>query len=221
MAQGTQGTQTGALGEWRLGAADAARGRRTGDGWLWRFERRLVARTWHRWSLDLVERRCRTPTRVYDFMHGTFDYVHDHVLHGVEEYWQPVEQTHELRRGDCEDWALYACHVLRRAGLAARVFAAFDAHEGHATCLVPWRDRWLRLGTRGLVELDVAVDASEVGVAHAAAESFYPGRWECCSFVERFGEGPASHRGTRALLPHYEWIEPARAEPRPDRADRG
>ncbi|WP_419191632.1 transglutaminase domain-containing protein [Engelhardtia mirabilis] len=190
---------------------ELGRARRTG-GVLWRVERYLASHRWHGWSLATVERRCRSPHRVLDYMQTCFEYVHDQVLHGVEEFWQTPEQTHALRQGDCEDWALYACHVLRRAGHGARVFAAFDRNEGHASCLVPWKKQWVRLGTRGLIELDVGPTSAEVEVARAAAESFYPGRWECCSFVEEFGLGPLSRLGTRALEPRYQWILPSGSE---------
>ena len=195
--------------ELRLAAPGPAGVVRRTAGWLWRVERRIASNRWHGWTLPTVERRCRSPHRVLDYMQTCFEYVHDHVLHGVEEFWQTPEQTHALRKGDCEDWALYACHVLRRSGLNARVFAAFDRDEGHASCLVPWSGEWVRLGTRGLVHLDVPEGETALTVAHAAADSFYPGRWECCSYVEQFGLGPVSKLGTRALLPHYQWIEPA------------
>lgn len=158
--------------------------------------------------MEHVVRRCYTPPRIHDFMQTCFEYVEDRVLHGVEEFWQPPELTHALRKGDCEDWAIYARHVLSHHGLPARIFAAFDAAEGHATCLVAWRGQWVRLGTRGFRALEVDVGASDPVLAHAAAESFYPGRWECCSFVERFEPGPASDRGAPSLVPQYEWIHP-------------
>ena len=56
--------------------------------------------------------------------------------HGIEEHWQDPHTTHELKRGDCEDYALYAWHVLRRNGHETHILAVFAGDEGHAVCVV-------------------------------------------------------------------------------------
>jgi predicted transglutaminase-like cysteine proteinase len=46
-------------------------------------------------------------------------YRHDDDVYGVREYWQFGKETVSLRTGDCEDFALLLCSLLRAAGYSA------------------------------------------------------------------------------------------------------
>jgi transglutaminase-like putative cysteine protease len=43
-------------------------------------------------------------------------YKHDNEVYGVPEYWQFGKETISLRTGDCEDFAILLCSLLRSAG---------------------------------------------------------------------------------------------------------
>jgi predicted transglutaminase-like cysteine proteinase len=43
-------------------------------------------------------------------------YRHDEEVYGVQEYWQFGNETVSLRTGDCEDFAILLCSLLRAAG---------------------------------------------------------------------------------------------------------
>lgn len=57
---------------------------------------------------DLVELR--------DWVAGNIRYEYDSVAHGRMEYWQLPRETLSLRMGDCEDFALLLCSLLRANG---------------------------------------------------------------------------------------------------------
>jgi len=63
-------------------------------------------------------------------------YKHDVDVHGLSEYWQLPSETLELRTGDCEDFAILLCSLLRAYEVAADqvyVGVGFDENNnGHA-----------------------------------------------------------------------------------------
>jgi len=61
-------------------------------------------------------------------------YVSDQEQFGEEDYWQPPEQFEETKRGDCEDYALWAWRQLLQMNYPARFLmgAAGRYGEGHA-----------------------------------------------------------------------------------------
>ncbi len=48
---------------------------------------------------------------------SSMEYVPDENAHGCKDYWQLPRETLELRRGDCEDFAVLLCSLLRAAGV--------------------------------------------------------------------------------------------------------
>ena len=43
-------------------------------------------------------------------------YEHDDAVHGVRDYWQFGKETVAMKTGDCEDFAILLCSLLRAAG---------------------------------------------------------------------------------------------------------
>ncbi len=64
----------------------------------------------------------------------TCTYISDKEQFDKDDYWQPPEEFEELRKGDCEDFALYAWRQLVRLGYKARFVVGFSGRygEGHA-----------------------------------------------------------------------------------------
>lgn len=54
-----------------------------------------------------------------DWVGNNVEYRHDEDVHGVLEYWQFSKETLSLRTGDCEDFAILLCSLLRSAGYSA------------------------------------------------------------------------------------------------------
>jgi len=61
-------------------------------------------------------------------------YVSDQEQFGQKDYWQPPEQFEESKKGDCEDFALWAWRQLLQMGYDSRFVAGRSGRyaEGHA-----------------------------------------------------------------------------------------
>ncbi len=86
-----------------------------------------------------------------DWLRGCV-YDHDEVLFGVSDRWQSPADFERLRRGDCEDHALWAWRKLHELGFASelmvgRWLAAGVAQDYHAWVVYTDRD-----GRRMLLE---------------------------------------------------------------------
>ena len=61
-------------------------------------------------------------------------YVSDQQLFGKRDYWQPPQDFENLRKGDCEDFALWTSRPLLNMGYDARFIGGSAGRygEGHA-----------------------------------------------------------------------------------------
>jgi len=168
--------------------------------------RDLTRPLWSRLSRERVERLFRTPALINAYMQASFRYVHDIDAHGLAEHWHLPSWTFASRRGDCEDWALFAWQVLRRNGIEAHVFCAFTASEGHAVCLARDARGYVSIANEGLRRVASGAEISMTQLARAAAAVLYPDGWESCSFVERLTFD--QHDGKHAIRPCFDWIYP-------------
>lgn len=75
-------------------------------------------------------------------------YKSDYSMHGVSEYYQLPYETASSRCGDCEDYAILLCSLLRAYGIPAKeIYVAFgfnaDGTTAHAYLLEHWYyDEW-------------------------------------------------------------------------------
>jgi hypothetical protein len=86
---------------------------------------RFLSQPLQHWCTDLSDLR--------RFLAGC-EYVSDEVQFGERDYWQPPEQFEESKKGDCEDFALWAWRQLLHMKYPAR-FALGSASrygDGHA-----------------------------------------------------------------------------------------
>jgi predicted transglutaminase-like cysteine proteinase len=70
-------------------------------------------------------------------------YQSDQDIHGVSEYWQLPSETIKLRTGDCEDFAILLCSLLRAYGVPPdQAYVAVGYEEGqthgHAYLVEKW-----------------------------------------------------------------------------------
>lgn len=79
---------------------------------------------------------------IRDWVAYNIDYVADEEQWGVNDYWQTPEETLSLRTGDCEDFAILLCTLLRAYGINDnQVYVALgvDAEGyGHAFLIENW-----------------------------------------------------------------------------------
>jgi len=79
---------------------------------------------------------------IRDWVAANVEYKTDEEQWGVEEYWQTPEETLSLRTGDCEDFAILLCTLLRAYGIdEEHIFVAIgvdDKGYGHAFLIENW-----------------------------------------------------------------------------------
>ena len=73
---------------------------------------------------------------IRDWVGNNIEYVEDYDIHGVPEFWQLSKETLESRTGDCEDFAILLCSLLRADGWSIEdvyvVIGENEAGENHA-----------------------------------------------------------------------------------------
>jgi predicted transglutaminase-like cysteine proteinase len=79
---------------------------------------------------------------VRDWVAASIEYETDEEQWGVEDYWQTPEETLSLRTGDCEDFAILLCTLLRAYGIDGQhIYVAVgvdDDGNGHAFLIEDW-----------------------------------------------------------------------------------
>ena len=79
---------------------------------------------------------------IRDWVAANIDYVSDEEQWGVEEYWQTPEETLSLQTGDCEDFAILLCTLLRAFGIDdEHIYIAIGVDNdgyGHAFLIEDW-----------------------------------------------------------------------------------
>jgi predicted transglutaminase-like cysteine proteinase len=79
---------------------------------------------------------------IRNWVAANIEYKLDEEQWGVEEYWQTPEQTLTLRTGDCEDFAILLCTLLRAYGISGdQVYVAVGVDNqgyGHAFLMENW-----------------------------------------------------------------------------------
>lgn len=79
---------------------------------------------------------------IRDWVAYNIDYVSDEEQWGEADYWQTPEETLTLRTGDCEDFAILLCTLLRAYGIDEnQVYVALGVDTegyGHAFLIENW-----------------------------------------------------------------------------------
>lgn len=63
----------------------------------------------------------------------------DRFLFGKEDYWQSPEEFYNRRSGDCEDYALFAQHALKKKGIESYVVSLYGKN-GYAHTVLVYQD---------------------------------------------------------------------------------
>jgi hypothetical protein len=79
---------------------------------------------------------------IRDWVAANIEYKSDEEQWGVEEYWQTPEETLALYTGDCEDFAILLCTLLRAYGISEeQIYVAVGVDSdgyGHAFLIEDW-----------------------------------------------------------------------------------
>ena len=87
------------------------------------------------------------------------DYMSDENRWGTDDYWQTAEETLSMGTGDCEDFSVLLCSLLRAYGIdAERVYVALgidDEEYGHAFLIEDWYHdgEWRRIESQAPAQL--------------------------------------------------------------------
>jgi len=88
---------------------------------------------------------------IRDWVGRNVEYVSDYDSYGVGEYWQLGKETLESRTGDCEDFAILLCSLLRADGWSTEgvyvVVGQNKAGDYHAwvKIKIPWTTIWYNI----------------------------------------------------------------------------
>ena len=103
------------------------------DPWV----QEIVSQTldsWWRWAYSDFE-------ALQEWVANHIEYVSDQEVHGASDYWQLPAETLALRTGDCEDFAILLCALLRAYGVPEdEVYVAVGKSE--YACHAYLVERW-------------------------------------------------------------------------------
>jgi predicted transglutaminase-like cysteine proteinase len=79
---------------------------------------------------------------IRDWVAANIEYKTDEEQWGLDEYWQTPDETLSLQSGDCEDFAILLCTLLRAYGIGEEhIYVAIgvdDEGYGHAFLIEDW-----------------------------------------------------------------------------------
>lgn len=82
-------------------------------------------------SFQDLASQLHSPEEIAHFMWKHFVFEKDQRLFGEEEYWQSPEEFFENRKGDCEDFALFAQAILKTKGVTSFLMNIYGSQFAH------------------------------------------------------------------------------------------
>ena len=82
-------------------------------------------------SLQILASQLKTPEQIAHYMWRNFRFETDRAHFGRDEYWQSPKETLASKKGDCEDFALFAQTLLRMNGRTAFLLNIHGSHYSH------------------------------------------------------------------------------------------
>lgn len=94
----------------------------------------------------------RNPGDILNFLF-TCEYASDREVHGRDDVWCTPAEFEKLRKGDCEDFALWAWKMMLKIGFDARLFLGTWNRGGHAWVVFYVKDEPMVFETTGVGKL--------------------------------------------------------------------
>ena len=93
-------------------------------------------------SLADIAHHLKTPDKIGDYLWRNFLSDSDWRVFGREEYRQSPNEFLSTGRGDCEDFANMAYHLLRLNGFEAFLMNIYGSNSGHTVCVFKENGRY-------------------------------------------------------------------------------
>ncbi|MCB9800267.1 MAG: transglutaminase-like cysteine peptidase [Candidatus Omnitrophica bacterium] len=77
----------------------------------------------------------KTPDQIARYMWKNFTVESDQRQFGQEEYWQSPDQMLETKRGDCEDFAMFAAEMLKKNGFSSFLINVYGDRYAHTVAV--------------------------------------------------------------------------------------
>ncbi|MHC1578559.1 MAG: transglutaminase domain-containing protein [Dehalococcoidia bacterium] len=112
---------------------------------------------------------------IRDWVAANTDYVSDQKRWG-EDYWQTPEETLAYHSGDCEDFSILLCSLLRAYGInATRVYVVLGADagkDGHAFLMEDWNQdgEWRKVESQAPAQVSSRYPWLELVSSHPDSE---------------------------------------------------
>ena len=84
----------------------------------------------------------KTPEKIARYMWKNFVFEEDRRQFGREEYWQSPDEFMDTRRGDCEDFAIFANEALKRNGMTSFILNIYGSRYSHTICVFSENGRY-------------------------------------------------------------------------------
>ncbi|MFA6601088.1 MAG: transglutaminase-like domain-containing protein [Candidatus Omnitrophota bacterium] len=107
-------------------------------------------------SLRNLAADLKSPEAVAQYLWRNFAFEKDQRQFGVEDLWQSPDQFLETRKGDCEDFSLFAYEILKMNGIKAFVFNVYGNGFGHSVCVFMENGRYNLIDGGTVTRLDAA-----------------------------------------------------------------
>ena len=85
-------------------------------------------------SINTLASYLKNPQDVALYMWRHFDYEGDRRQFGQEDYWQTAAETAQNKKGDCEDFAIFAKQILELNGYRSFILNLYGTKD-HSICI--------------------------------------------------------------------------------------
>lgn len=142
------------------------------------------AQTLDRTSFRDLALKLQTPENIANFLWKNFLFENDQRLFGTEEHWQTPEEFLQNKKGDCEDFALFAREMLKANGISSFILNVYGSRFAHT--VVVFKDH----GKFNVIDGTKVLRLEAESLRDVASE-IYP-HWKNAAIV---APSPASHTG--------------------------
>jgi len=136
-------------------------------------------------SIQSLANELTSPEKIARFIFRNFSVESDQTQFGREEFWQSPAELLFNKKGDCEDFALFAAEILKANGISAFIVNVYGKKFAHTVCVFKDQGKYH------------VIDGDEVKLYDAQNlndlfSKFYP-HWETAAMVTYSAKENAGH----------------------------